>query len=161
MKKLGIAALAGAVLASGIVLGLMGPAASQANGKRETITVWESPPAPQQNVNANSKSHVGDYQVGHGGLFSDSARKHRVGSEAHVCLNVSQQGRTRFESLCHGDFLIAGRGKIVLYGRLVFKRGKKGARLSITGGTGDFSDARGSAFVTFANASKFTFDIQH
>ena len=162
-KKLAIAAGALGMFGAGALVALP-PATSAPAAQHEAFKVFEKGGAPDLNVDVDGDGHksgVGDYDVGHGALRDPNNHDKVVGSEIHSCLNMFVR-KGRYAAYCHGDFLIQGRGKIEVAGRLIFQRGKKSTLLAITGGTGDFKDATGTMKVGFRqHGSPFVFQIDY
>lgn len=100
----------------------------------------------------------GDGFVLTGPLFSDEARKTRVGTFYAQCTLVrAPKGRfNNATSLCHGVFRVDGKGTISVSGAIV---GEEAATIAVNGGTGAYEGAEGT--LTFKETRQGDIDTFH
>ena len=86
---------------------------------------------------------IGDYFVFREKVFH---RGNRVGRDNGHC-DVTRAGPGRFAFACTVTLFVRGRGQIALQGLFAFRRGAPGGdpTLAITGGTGNYAHASGTA----------------
>lgn len=86
---------------------------------------------------------IGDYFVGREKVFH---RGNRVGRDNVHC-DVTRAGAERFAFACTVTLFLRGRGQIALQGLFAYRRGVPGGdpTLAITGGTGIYAHASGTA----------------
>jgi len=145
-KKLSIAALVGALLVSGLLVGVSqgrGVDASRRGGA--TIQLF----ATGDTLSEASKGFVG--QVREAALDDGGAR---VGTIRWTCISGTDQQCTVVYALKDAGGL--GKGTVVATG--IF-RGFNGETLAVTGGTGDFVGAGGSVTLS-VTAGGFTSTIE-
>ncbi len=89
---------------------------------------------------------IGDYIVFRDRLFHQG---NKVGRDNGRC-DVTRAGPERFALACTVTVFLNGRGQIALQGLVAFRRGSMGGdpTLAITGGTGWYNHASGTATLT-------------
>jgi hypothetical protein len=135
------------LVASGIVAGLYVPAASQGTGA-DTFTLCSKAGAGyNRNINVGPRRFgPGDMSVAIEPLFNPRTGA-RVGRDVNHFTFVKPIGRQ--DGLAIVDVTVNLRGgKLTVYGAFRFSQFRRGAKFTITGGTGAYSNAGGSVTVT-------------
>jgi len=164
-RKLLAVAAAIALVGAGMALGSLSTASSQTRGPNVTIKAF-SPDnrAVEENVHAPPRGQtLGDYFVGVSPLLNKPGGK-KIGSEKHDCVDIAESENS-FSAMCTAQAWFDGRGKISVQGSFKvefreFQHGRPAAVLAVTGGTGEFRNARGVVKLTFReHGILFEFDL--
>ncbi len=138
-----------------------GLAAVSASGAAPEITAAE-----HLRLTAHDNGRAGDVDTGRSGptpgdyyVFQERLTApdgSQLGTDGARCMLVWLNARS---TICDGSFLVQGRGQIDVYG--VFSRTSGPPVLAITGGTGDFQNARGQARIVggTGRTTDFVFDL--
>ena len=143
-------------VATACVLTVVVTGAALATGRRiaseETLVVY-SQTAKYHHVDVGKKGlSSGDQDIFFDTLFSDSTKKDQVGMDRVTCTYMPSK-----YLMCTDEFTITDRGKIVTSGTLHTNDSffDTGDSLVVSGGTGEFEGARGTALLEFFDDETF------
>jgi hypothetical protein len=150
-----------ALLATGLVAGLLIPAASQGT-QTETFTLCEKNNKGFTKSVDEGKGPSGDWEVSSYPMYNPSTGK-RAGTDVGRFTFVRPLGQRNGIGIVDATVFLA-KGKLTGYAAFKFSSFRKGAKFAVTGGTGRYRNATGSVTVqpakcAGARGSRLVFNI--